>query len=540
MRAHSVGRRGLLWWGGAGVLVLSAVVVARAADLDSLVSTISEARADPGSVVVAVVAYALAFGLRAVTWTRVLPSLPFAHALSALHLSLAGNHVLPLRLGEALRVTSVVRRARVPLAAATASTVVMRAADVVGVVAIAAVLGPRVAGDLLGPSAWAVAVPGVALWAASAVWLSRAGRRTDVPVRTSSVAVASTAVAAWVLESVMIFEAARWAGIQISFLDAVLVTAVTIAAQVIAIAPAGLGTYEAAATAAMVSLGARPGAALAAALTAHALKTGYSLATGGIALFAPAPGALGKLRLPRERRSAPVTAEERREGPIVLFLPAHNEEATVADLVARTPRTIAGHDVECVVVDDGSTDRTADRARAAGADVISLPRNLGLGAAVRTGLQEAVRREAVAVAFCDADGEYLPEELPQVVAPILEGRADYVAGSRFSGDIRRMLPHRRIGNVLLTRALSFLARAPITDGQSGYRALSAEAARVAEVIHDFNYAQVLTLDLIDKGFRYEEVPITYRWRREGRSFVRPGRYLRNVVPAVHRELNSSR
>ena len=522
------------------MLALSAVVVARAVDLDHLLSTVRAARADLVGVVVAIVAYGLAFAVRGLAWTRVLPSLPFRHALSAVHLSLAGNHVLPLRLGEALRVTSVVRRARIPLTAATASTVVMRAADVVAVVAIAAALGPRVAGDLLGWSAWAVAVPGAALWAASAVWLRRATRQTDVVVRSSSMAVATSALVAWVLESLMIFEAARWAGIHISLLDAVLVTAVTIAAQVVAIAPAGLGTYEAAATATLVSLGSAPGAALAAALTAHALKTAYALATGSVALFAPAPGALGKLRLPRGRRPAPRMAVERREGPIVLFLPAHNEEATVADLVARTPRTVAGHDVECVVVDDGSTDRTADRARAAGADVVSLPRNLGLGAAVRGGLQEAVRRDAIAVAFCDADGEYLPEELPQVVGPILDGRADYVAGSRFSGDIRRMLPHRRIGNRVLTRAIAFMARAPITDGQSGYRALSAEAAKAAEVIHDFNYAQILTLDLIDKGFRYEEVPITYRWRREGRSFVRPGRYLRNVVPAIHRELNSSR
>jgi hypothetical protein len=416
----------------------------------------------------------------------------------------------------------------------------MRAADIVAVVAIAAALGPRVAGDLLGPWAWAVAVPGIALWAVSATWLRSAGRRSDVRVRTSSIAVASSALVAWVLESVMMFEAARWAGIHISFLDAVLVTAVTIAAQVVAIAPAGLGTYEAAATAAMVALGADPGAALAAALTAHALKTAYSFATGGVALFAPAPGALGKLRLPHRRSPALVTPAPRPEGSIVLFLPAHNEEATVADLVARTPETVAGHHVECVVVDDGSTDGTAARARAAGADVVSLPRTHGLGAAVRTGLQEAERRNAIAVAFCDADGEYLPEELPRMVAPILDGRADYVAGSRFSGNIRRMLPHRRIGNIILTRALAFMAREPITDGQSGYRALSADAARAAEIIHDFNYAQVLTLDLIDKGFRYEEVPITYRWRQEGRSFVRPGRYLRNVVPAVHRELNTPR
>jgi hypothetical protein len=98
-----------------------------------------------------------------------------------------------------------------------------------------------------------------------------------------------------------------------------------------------------------------------------------------------------------------------------------------------------------------------------------------------------------------------------------------------------MLPHRRVGNRLLTRLLGFLARAPIGDGQSGYRALSWAAA--AEVVHDYNYAQVFTLDLLAKGYRYLEVPIGYRFRGAGRSFVRPLTYLRRVAPAVWRELN---
>jgi hypothetical protein len=78
----------------------------------------------------------------------------------------------------------------------------------------------------------------------------------------------------------------------------------------------------------------------------------------------------------------------------------------------------------------------------------------------------------------------------------------------------------------------------LTDGQSGYRALSPAAAASAEVIHDFNYAQVLTLDLVAKGFVYAEVPISYAFRRHGRSFVRLGRYLRAVIPAVVAELRS--
>jgi glycosyltransferase involved in cell wall biosynthesis len=222
---------------------------------------------------------------------------------------------------------------------------------------------------------------------------------------------------------------------------------------------------------------------------------------------------------------------------VVLFLPAHDEEATVAEVVARVPARVLGRRVECLVVDDGSGDRTAELAAAAGATVLSVATNRGLGAAVRTGLAAATERGAAAAAFCDADREYDPAELERLVAPILEGRADYVVGSRFAGQIRRMLPQRRLGNLALTAALRYVARAPIGDGQSGFRALSRAAAADAEIVHDYNYAQVLTLDLLAKGYRYLEVPIGYRFRTAGRSFVRPLRYLRQVVPAVWQELN---
>ncbi|MGH8983799.1 MAG: glycosyltransferase family 2 protein [Acidimicrobiia bacterium] len=226
--------------------------------------------------------------------------------------------------------------------------------------------------------------------------------------------------------------------------------------------------------------------------------------------------------------------------PVVLFLPAFDEEASVGRVLARVPATAAGHRVLPLVIDDGSTDRTAERAGAAGATVISLGRNRGLGAAVRRGLAEGRARDAAVIAFCDADGEYAPEELAHVVEPVLAGRTDYVVGSRFAGSIDRMLVRRRAGNWLLTRALSHLARRRITDGQSGYRALSPAAAAAAEIAHDFNYAQVLTLDLLAKGFRYDEVPISYRFREHGRSFVRLVPYLRNVVPAVWRQHRRAR
>jgi glycosyltransferase involved in cell wall biosynthesis len=220
-----------------------------------------------------------------------------------------------------------------------------------------------------------------------------------------------------------------------------------------------------------------------------------------------------------------------------LFLPAHDEEATVADVVRRVPPTVAGRPVRCLVIDDGSTDATALAAEDAGASVTRHHHNQGLGAAVREGLRTGATSDAAVVAFCDADGEYAPEELERLVQPILDGEADYVVGTRFGGRIDRMLPHRRFGNRVLTAWTRWVARTPITDGQSGYRALSGRAARDAEVAHDFNYAQVLTLDLLAKGYRYREVPISYAFREHGRSFVKLGRYLRAVVPAVWRTVN---
>jgi glycosyltransferase involved in cell wall biosynthesis len=221
--------------------------------------------------------------------------------------------------------------------------------------------------------------------------------------------------------------------------------------------------------------------------------------------------------------------------PVVLVLPARNEAASLPIVLARVPAQVGGHPVRVVVVDDGSTDDTGRIALAAGSTVLRHDVGRGLGAAVRTGLEAARDLDPVAVAFCDADGEYAPDELGVVVGPILEGGADYVVGSRFTGSIGWMRPHRRVGNHVLTAALRRWTGLPITDGQSGYRALSPAALGCFDIPHDYNYAQVLTCDLAARGFGYHEVPISYSFRRHGRSFVRPVTYLARVLPALARQ-----
>jgi hypothetical protein len=115
--------------GGALAFGVAVVVVAAAVDASALTSTAGRALTDPLGLTVALGAFLAAFALRAGAWRAMVPSLPFAQALAAIHVAVGANHVLPLRLGEGLRVVSVVRRARLSVAVATASTVTLRTAD---------------------------------------------------------------------------------------------------------------------------------------------------------------------------------------------------------------------------------------------------------------------------------------------------------------------------------------------------------------------------------------------------------------------------
>jgi glycosyltransferase involved in cell wall biosynthesis len=223
---------------------------------------------------------------------------------------------------------------------------------------------------------------------------------------------------------------------------------------------------------------------------------------------------------------------------IAVVVPAKDEGATIGALLDGISEiSVPGHDLYPIVVDDGSTDATAAIARGRGAEVVAHPENRGLGAAVRTGLRAAVASGAVAVAYLDADLEYAPGDIPRLVEPVLSGRADYVLGSRFRGGVRGMRLYRRVGNYAFTALLVLLTGENITDGQTGMRAFSREAADRAEIVHDYNYAQVLTLDLLRKGFRLEEVPIRYSVREHGESFIRWS-YPAKVLPAIWRELRS--
>jgi len=216
---------------------------------------------------------------------------------------------------------------------------------------------------------------------------------------------------------------------------------------------------------------------------------------------------------------------------------ARDEAPSIARVVEGLPAEVDGVPLDVCVVDDGSTDATAERARAAGARVVSHRRNRGLGAALRTGLSVARDEGYAAALYIDGDAEYDPGQAARVLRPVLRGRAEYVLGSRFLGHRKRMSWHRSLANRASSALMgTLLGGIVLTDGQTGLRALGRRALERFAIAHDYNYAQLLTLHLHGEGIDPVEVPIDYERRSEGRSFVRYGEYARRVVPAVAREL----
>src|SRR5215217_7825849 len=250
----------------------------------------------------------------------------------------------------------------------------------------------------------------------------------------------------------------------------------------------------------------------------------------------PAPqAARGRPLVPVEDPNVEPAAPRPRRHRCLAVAIARDEEAAVGGVLAAIPRRACGMDVDLLLVDDGSRDATPDIARERGARVHSHPVSRGLGAALRAGLAIARDEGYSAAVYLDGDGEYDPGDFEGVLAPVARGRADYVLGSRFLGHRDGMSRHRELANRATSAVLGFLMETVTSDGQTGYRAFSARALAVARIAHDYNYAQVLTLSLWGHGIEPVEVPIRYRRRTSGRSFVRYPEYLARVAPAVWRE-----
>ena len=222
---------------------------------------------------------------------------------------------------------------------------------------------------------------------------------------------------------------------------------------------------------------------------------------------------------------------------LIIQIPCFNEEAQLPATLSRLPRQIEGFDsVEWLIVDDGSTDRTIEVARAAGVDhVVRLTNNKGLAAAFQAGLDAGLKLGADVIVNTDADNQYEGADIPKLVAPILSGHADMVVGDRQIGTIA----HFSAGKKLLQRLGSWVVRqassTEIPDTTSGFRAYNREAALSMQAVSRFTYTLETIIQAGKLLVAVEHVPVrTNAKTRESRLFPSTAAYVRRNALSIFR------
>ena len=237
---------------------------------------------------------------------------------------------------------------------------------------------------------------------------------------------------------------------------------------------------------------------------------------------------------------APATAVALKPKRLLVIMPALNEEVLIGGVIREIPREIAGIDeIEVLVIDDGSTDRTVEVAREAGASVVSLHSNMGLGIAMQRGIDEALRRGVDYAVNIDSDGQFDPKDIPRLLEPLIDGKADFVSASRFKDKslVPEMPAVKRLGNWGMSRIVSWICGQSFADVSCGFRAYTRETMLQLILSGSFTYTQESFILLAQRNLRIREVPLRIRGVREqGKSRIASNlfRYAYQTVGIIYR------
>jgi glycosyltransferase involved in cell wall biosynthesis len=217
---------------------------------------------------------------------------------------------------------------------------------------------------------------------------------------------------------------------------------------------------------------------------------------------------------------------------LIIQIPCYNEEGTLGVALSALPREIPGVDVvEWLIIDDGSTDKTVEVAKAHGVDhIVRLPRHQGLASAFVAGLEASLGAGADLIVNVDADNQYCADDIPQLIAPILIGKADIVVGARPISEIEHFSPLKKLLQKLGSWVVRLASKTDIADAPSGFRAMSRDAAMRLHVFNDYTYTLETIIQAGQKGMVVTSVPIrTNKDLRPSRLVTSIPDYIRHQV-----------
>ncbi|MEE8575603.1 MAG: DUF2304 family protein [Thermodesulfobacteriota bacterium] len=203
--------------------------------------------------------------------------------------------------------------------------------------------------------------------------------------------------------------------------------------------------------------------------------------------------------------------------PIVVIIPAYNEEENIGPVLKDIPKTLFKKKIQTLVIDDGSKDNTLDAAREGGALAVKSPINRGQGGALKIGFDIAKQYGAEIVVTMDADGQHIAGDIKGLIKPVIDDEYDFVIGSRILGEREKDSHIRKAGIHTFNSIIRLLSSVKVTDCSNGFRAFNVDALSRVLLRQDQFVAPELIIDAVKKGIRIGEAPVTVKRRLSGES-----------------------
>jgi glycosyltransferase involved in cell wall biosynthesis len=217
---------------------------------------------------------------------------------------------------------------------------------------------------------------------------------------------------------------------------------------------------------------------------------------------------------------------------LIIQIPCHNEEASLPIAVAALPKSLPGIDtVEVLVINDGSTDRTVEVARELGVHhVVGFPRNQGLAQTFMLGIRSCLERGADIIVNTDADNQYDARDIPALIQPILDGRAEIVVGARPISTIEHFSPVKKLLQRIGSGVVARVSGTRVADAPSGFRAFTRESAARLNVFSEYTYTLETIIQAGQKNMSIVSVPVRVN------PDLRPSRLVRSLTSYVRRSM----